>query len=513
MNIVLKHQTKGLHMKKILYLSLLMLNTLNLCATDDWPMVHHDIKNTRHNHNVSISFDDIKNGLLVPQWSAAGSAVQAAPIVVDGRVFYGDSTGNLWAYTTTGTLIQQFTFPNTGEASAAPLTFVDGIIYATSVTAGSLPNGGLRLYAFDTRINTSNPFTPYPVFNGGQPVDIHPGFTGTQANIFAGAVVVDNIVITATSTSNAEENTTLFPTYRGGFHAFNATTGAFQWRTIVSSPEYGPSGGAWSTAAVDEDLHLIFAGTTNATLPPASPLTDALLAIDYRNGEIEWSQQYTEDDVFSFQYACGLNFDVGASPQLFQIKESCGKTHNVVGCGSKAGKYRVFERRTGKPVWVSRMIPKGDVPSVNGNPTSAYHNGFVYTISNNDESGIDFSSLTVLAQYGLQFGDFATIAYLQQLAATTNYTFIRKVNADSGDIVWSNKHVTATLASIAHANGVVYVGDGIGLLRAIDASSGDEVNIANLGNTIGAPITVVGNQVFLGVGIGLGGGLFVYHKP
>ena len=502
-------------MKKII-LTLMLMSSFSLTAANDWPSVNHDKNNSRHNNDVDISWDDIQNELVQLQWSALGAAVQAAPIVADGRVYYGDSAGNLWAYSTNGVLINQFTFSNAafGEASGAPLTFIDGIIYATSVTAGDAPAGGLRLYAFDTRIDTDNPFIPYASFNGGQSVDVHPGFTGTKAGMLAGPVVVENLVIVPTSSSVFEENVVKQPTYRGGFQAFNAITGAFVWRTTISpdGSGYGSAGGSWSTAAIDEDLHLMFAGTTNALLPPASPLTDALVALDYRTGEVVWSQQYTKDDIFSFQYACGLNLDMGASPQLFRINVD-GEYIDVVGCGSKAGKYRVFKRHNGKPVWVSRMLPKDDVPSINGNPSSAYHNGFVYTITNNDESGIAFSSLQVLSQVLASVGDFSGIQLLQFYAATTDHTFIRRVNAETGDVNWSNKHVTATLASITHANGVIYTANGIGLIRAIKASNGQEVELANVGNVIGAPITVVGNQIFVGVGIFPTGGLFVYSKP
>ncbi len=494
----------------------MVLGPIGLSADANWPMVNHDTNNSRHNQDVNISWSDLQNGFVQLQWSAQGAAVQAAPIVVDGRVYYGDSAGNLWAYTTNGTLVNQFTFPNAayGETSGAPLTLVNGIIYATSVTAGDAPVGGLRLYAFDTSVDPNNPFISYTPFNGGQAVDVYPGFTGTQGGILSGAVVVDNTVIVSTSSSTFEENVVKVPTFRGGFHAFNATTGAFVWHTPVSpsGSGFGPSGGAWSTASVDEDLHLIFAGTTNAMLPPASPLTDAIVAIDYRTGEVEWHQQYTKNDVFSFQYACGFNYDVGASPQLFQIEKN-GKQIDVVGTGSKEGFYRVFKRKNGKPVWVSRMLPKDEVPSVNGNPSSAYHNGFVYTITNGDESGISFNSLTVLAQVMASLGDFSGVQLLQTYAATTDQTYIRKVRADTGEVLWTNKRVTASLASITHANGVIYTANGLGLIRAIRASTGEEVEIANVGNTIGAPITIVGNQLFVGVGIFPTGGLYVYHKP
>ncbi|MCE5316419.1 MAG: hypothetical protein LLG04_03525 [Parachlamydia sp.] len=61
---------------------------------------------------------------------------------------------------------------------------------------------------------------------------------------------------------------------------------------------------------------------------------------------------------------------------------------------------------------------------------------------------------------------------------------------------------------------MLYTGDFIGEFRAVNTKNGEDVLVANLlGLTIGGPITVVGNQVFIPLGIAGVGGLYVYHKP
>lgn len=476
----------------------------------DWSSVNHDQLNSRSSPCTTITFHDIKQGQLVPQWNTTGGSVQAAPIVSDGVVYFGDSNGKLFAYNLTGTLLHQFTFPHTGEKMNGPVTVKDGIVYVTSVSDAASPQGGLRLYALDTTL------APIPSFNGGQPVDIHPGFTGAQGNILSGPVLINHLVIVGTTNATAEETLAMNPTYRGGLHAFHASTGAFEWRTIISpsGSGYGTSGGCWSTPAIDTKRGLLFVGTSNATTPPASPRTDALLAIDYKTGSVKWSQQYTPDDVYSFQYACGGDLDVGASPNLFSIKRG-KKNVDVVGCGSKAGVYRVFERKSGKPVWDAQMIPAKGVPSIDGNPSAAYKDNKVYTIANLDTSGISYNAFSVLAQYGVAFGDFAPILQLINYLKTTDITYIRAINASTGKILWSNKRVSASLDAITEANGVLYTGNFIGEFRALNTKNGHEVLVDTVGGglTIGAPITVVGNQVFIGLGIAGAGGLYVYHKP
>jgi len=471
-------------------------------AQCDWTMVNKDLNNTRSSSCTSITFSDVKNGLVVPQWSREGAAVQAPVVARNGIIYYGDTAGNFFAVdSVTGQTLSSYLFPE-GESVNGPAIVTDSTVYATTVSVNNL-----RLYAFDHDLML------LAGFNGGQPVEVDPGHTGEEANILAAPLLIENFVVVATSNSTAEETTNPTPAYRGGFHAFDATTGANIWRTAVSPANsgYGASGGSWSTAAVDTNLKLMFVGTTNATTPPAGPHTDALLAIDYTTGVVKWAQQYTKDDVWSFKYASGGNYDMGACPNLFIAGGL--KQKEVVGCGSKAGIYRVFERKSGKPVWATLMIPHDALPSIDGNPSAAIANNSVYTVANSDTSGVSYGALTILAQNGLKAGNFDAINQLLHYLAHTDQTYISALDARSGKLKWSNTRVSATLASITEANGVLYTGNFVGDFRGLDAHTGEEFVIANLGGAIGAPITVAGNQLFLSVGLGGSGGLHCFHKP
>lgn len=62
---------------------------------------------------------------------------------------------------------------------------------------------------------------------------------------------------------------------------------------------WGPSGAPiWNSPAIDEKRGLLFVGTGEATSEPAAKTTDAVLAIDLKDGSIRWSFQATQDDVF-----------------------------------------------------------------------------------------------------------------------------------------------------------------------------------------------------------------------
>ncbi len=503
-------------MKKIYSLALLMLAPVFSAVAAgpdvencDWPSVNHDLHNTRSSPCTTITFDDIRNGLLQEIWSISGGSVQAASVVVGNAVYYTDDTGTIFKRDiATGALLASFVYP-AGQTSSGPLAIANGVVYAVTSSVAALPAGGIRLYALDLNL------VPIPTFNGGNPVDVDPGFTGNEANVFAGPVITKNKVIVATSNGVAHETLELFPFYRGGFHTFNATTGAFIWRTRVSpaSSGYGPSGGTFSTGAVDEHLDYMFVGTSNATFPPASPLTDALLAIDTNSGEVIWSQQYVKNDVYSFQFACGPNLDNGASPNLFTIRSECGNHHHrVVGASSKKGVYRVFDRKTGEPIWHTHLIPKDAVPSIAGNSGAAYKDGVIYAPAITDASGIDYGAFSILVQYGLRFGDLAPLLQLLDYINNYDYTYIRALKAHNGHVKWTNVHVGATLPSITEANGVIYTANSRGEIRAINAENGDEFEFANFGGSIGAPITVVNDYVFIGTGIGGPATYHVFHK-
>ncbi|HEY8538410.1 MAG TPA: PQQ-binding-like beta-propeller repeat protein, partial [Steroidobacteraceae bacterium] len=62
---------------------------------------------------------------------------------------------------------------------------------------------------------------------------------------------------------------------------------------------WGPSGAPiWNSPALDPKRGLLYVGTGEATSEPAAKTTDAILAIDIKDGSIHWSFQATENDIF-----------------------------------------------------------------------------------------------------------------------------------------------------------------------------------------------------------------------
>ena len=97
-------------------------------------------------------------------------------------------------------------------------------------------------------------------------------------------------------------------TFRGSVVGLDATTGEERWRAYMTADDTSGAGvSVWSTAAVDTERGMVFVGTGNTYEEPTSPFADSIVAIDYRSGEIVWSTQLTNPDVFNMAGANGAD--------------------------------------------------------------------------------------------------------------------------------------------------------------------------------------------------------------
>jgi polyvinyl alcohol dehydrogenase (cytochrome) len=461
----------------------------------DWRMMNLNRRGTRSPEETILNPGNVGN--LTPIWSTVGqpntAAVQGAPVVVDNIVIYGDTAGILHGKSVVDGTDVPNTPINLGSTIAGAVTVTNNALYVAT--------NDMKLHAFN------RDFTVKTEFNGGF-VIVDPAGIGF-GEILAAPVVVKNIVIVPITNNLANVTTNINTTLRGSINAFNATTGEFLWRLLPNEAPLGFGAGSWSTAAVDKKRGLIFIGTANATTPPGGPNSAALLAINFRTGKIKWVQQYTKDAVWSALYPCGKDYDVGASPNLFSIRKN-GEKIQVVGDGSKRGKYRIFRRSDGKEIDVLPMIPHDATPSINGNPSAAYSKRTIFTTANFDTSGLPVNVISILAQNSNIPALLSLINIIQNLDQTT----IRAFDVKTGELKWTNIKSGASFPSTTHANGVIYTANGNGIFRALSAENGAELFSTGLGNALGAPITVDGGRIFVGVGIGgVPGGLTVFGLP
>ena len=198
-------------------------------------------------------------------------------------------------------------------------------------------------------------------------------------------VVHDGVAIVPVA--SWEESRSLNPdyaccTFRGSVVAVRLGDGAIAWKQyMVSAPAqrtgatpagtatFGPSGvGIWGSPALDVKRRRLYVTTGNNYSLPATPLSDAIVALDLDTGAIVWSHQALSGDVYNS--ACSLtpkavscpegsgpDYDFGAPPIL--VTTAGGR--DLVLAGQKSGVvWAVDPDANGKVVWQSR-VGKGGI--------------------------------------------------------------------------------------------------------------------------------------------------------
>ena len=371
------------------------------------------------------------------------SGVTGTPIVIDGIVYFGDWNGMLHAVDAdTGDLAWEEQVSQGAITATALVTderiFVsdsDGFMYARDRATGS------AVWTVE--------------------VDAQPA-----AGIVAAPVLVDDTLIVGVAGNNPFD-----VDYRGSIVALDAATGVELWRIETTDETTGTGGGVWTTGALDRDLGLAFFGTGNIWGTPVSPLSDALLAIDYERGEISWKHQLNPEDTD--------DADVGATPNLFTID---GRV--VVGVGGKIGQFRVVDRQTGDEVWSTELTTGGNCCGVYA--TSALGDGVIYVNS--------------IPRPG-----------------ATSITFA--LDSRDGSILWQQPIPSAVYGSLTLANGVVLHGSVAGRVYALDARDGTILWSEKLPGNFGDGISVAGGTLFVGYGFSIDltgvrdGGIVAYSLP
>lgn len=130
-------------------------------------------------------------------------------------------------------------------------------------------------------------------------------------------------------------------TFRGSVLALDADTGAVIWKTYMVGerqtrgknasgvPQWGPAGGGvWAAPTIDARRGVLYVGTGNGYADPAQPMTDAIVALDLRDGRVRWVNQLTPNDSWTLGCrptnaadsncppALGPDHDFASSPAL-----------------------------------------------------------------------------------------------------------------------------------------------------------------------------------------------------
>jgi polyvinyl alcohol dehydrogenase (cytochrome) len=313
--------------------------------------------NTRFQGAAAAGLDAGQIGNLKLKWSFGfpGDVIAfAAPTIIRGTLFVGSAGGMLqaldartgcihWSYQAAGPVRTPPTV--TEDRGRRLLLFTDQIggVYALDATSGR--------QVWKTRVETH------------------------EATRLTGAIAIHDglAFVPAASWEESRAVDPAYPccTFRGSMSALNIRDGKVMWKTwMVPEPKqthvtaagtkrFGPSGvGLWSAPAVDAARGLIYVGTGNDYTHPATPLSDAIVALQMKTGRIVWSHQISPKDVFNAQCARGGDKDCGpdhdfAAPILY-VRVAGGR--ELLIAGQKSGVISALDpANQGKVLWQTRV--------------------------------------------------------------------------------------------------------------------------------------------------------------
>ena len=321
----------------------------------EWNGWSPDRANTRFQSAelAGLTLDGVRR--LKLKWAFAFDGDTTAfdqPTVLDGSLFTGSAGGVVYALdVATGCV--RWTFDDAGPVRTA-------IVAAPNGSGRALLFGDQNgwFYALDAATGK---------LQWKKHVDEHDATRLTGA-----AVARDGIVYVPVA--SWEENRALKPDYpcctaRGSVVALRIRDGSPVWKTyMVGQPKetgktstgvplLGPSGaGIWSAPTLDVKRHLLYVTTGDNYSTPATPTSDAVVALDLKSGRIVWLRQFTSDDIFNGACAsrfsqCGPDFDFGSSAILVNSGE-----RQLLLAGQKSGVvFALDPDRKGEIVWRTRV--------------------------------------------------------------------------------------------------------------------------------------------------------------
>jgi len=340
----------------------------------DWTSWGNRPENWRFQPSPGISPEQVPHLKLKWAYGFAGvSLMRSQPAVYHGRVYVGADNGVLasldaatgctyWSITAIS-VRSGITIGRSGKQEA--LFFGDplGVVHAIALSDGK--------ELWQTRVSD------------------HVGslVTGAPA-YFDGRLYVP--------LSSAEEVMAINPSYacctfRGSVSALDAANGNLLWRThaiaetpavVAKTPEgkevWGPSGaGIWSSPTVDSQAHVLYVTTGDNYSAPATPTSDAVLALDLDSGKLVWSRQFTEGDVFnlacitrhdpSCQPDTGPDFDFGSSPILMALS---GGKRTLIAAQKSGMIYAIDPDHRGQLLWKAKAGKGGSLGGIQWGPAT-----------------------------------------------------------------------------------------------------------------------------------------------
>jgi polyvinyl alcohol dehydrogenase (cytochrome) len=331
----------------------------------DWNGWGLSLTNDRFQRQPGLTADQVPG--LQLQWAFGFEGETSAatqPIVVGGRVFVGSGSGRIysldlqtgcthWVFKADAGIRAAITIgtATAGAATAAYFGDQSGTVYSVDAATGALK--------WKQRVETHR---------AGR-------VTGSPV-LYEGRLYVP---LSSSEEANAGSPRYECCTFRGSLVALDAQGGAVLWKTytIPEAParttmnssgvqQWGPAGAAiWHAPTIDPVTRSVYVATGDAYTAPASPTTDAIMALDLETGAIKWTQQMTTGDAWNMSCGtaapancagkAGPDFDFGQPPILVTL--AGGRRALVI--GQKSGTVHALDPDDrGRVLW-SRPVAKG----------------------------------------------------------------------------------------------------------------------------------------------------------
>ena len=283
------------------------------------------------------------------------------PTVIDGQVFVGSAGGVVhalraetgclqWTFQANGPVRSSVVVVPDGNRHAALFGDQNGWFYSLDAETGAL------LWKKKVEDHDAARLTATPVAYNG--------------NVFV-------------PVASWEETRSLDPTYpcctfRGSVAALRIRDGRQVWKTYLvpepkrtgqtklGTPQYGPSGaGVWASPTLDARRGVVYIATGDNYSSPATPLSDAIVALEIKTGRVVWAKQTFPSDAYNS--SCGTDkqncpdengpdYDFGSSAILTQLPGG----RDILLAGQKSGMvYALDPEKKGDIVWQARIASPG----------------------------------------------------------------------------------------------------------------------------------------------------------
>ena len=371
---------------------------------------------TRDGHTAGATLTVGETSRLRLAWSVHLSGpVDGSAIVTKGHVVVGSAGGDLVALAeATGDVMWR----QSGLGPIASSPAVDG----SDVFVATL-DGHVRDFSF------SNGSLHWEWKAPGQ----QPAIWSTPT------VFGDNVLVGIGSQAGDQ------PLEVGRIVALNRVRGQPVWE-LCARPACQAGTGIWSTPAIDSRGRA-FVGLGNPE--------DGVLAFDAAMGKRLWQKSFYADN--------NRDLDVGATPVIFQIG-----TQEVVGVGSVAGVFNVFDGSSGAAVWSDDLVNGSAVHGLIASP--AYDGADLYVASASAPTGMfalkgangarEWSFATLLPVYSAPaLGDHVLVFGEGNVFGETNSGRVTALSTVDEKVIWSYDTHSAVRSGPVIAGNLVVVGD------------------------------------------------------